>query len=270
MEGEKKSRARFAQHAIRPEEVAPEWKRWKELLGDAKEVGRFTSRAMSRLNAPLEGTNGGFKAHLAHLPLAVKERLAARNLEETIRIAFEEPAPLRFSHVTRSHPLPSILAETLLEGALDPASGNALGRAGAWPTPAVKVMTTVALLRLRFKLTVHGRRERLLLVEEANGLAFAADGSTVLTGESARALLEEQASGNLVDVARARLLTQARERIATVQSTTIASFAKSRAEALAQDHERVRTAGIAISKVKVEPVLPADVIGLFVLVPAGV
>jgi hypothetical protein len=33
----------------------------------------------------------------------------------------------------------------------------ALGRAGAWPTSAVKIMTTVALVRLRYKLTVHGR-----------------------------------------------------------------------------------------------------------------
>ena len=37
-----------------------------------------------------------------------------------------------------------------------------LGRAGAWPTAAVKIATTVALLRLRFKLTVPGKHERLL------------------------------------------------------------------------------------------------------------
>ena len=32
-EGERRSRARFAQNAMRPEEVAPEWQRWRDLLG---------------------------------------------------------------------------------------------------------------------------------------------------------------------------------------------------------------------------------------------
>ncbi len=115
-EGERRSRARFAQNAIKPEEVTPEWKRWRELLGDAAEVRRFTSRAMIRLNAPLEDVTGGFKAHLAHLPVAVKERLAARGLEDSIRIAFDDPPPARFDLVTRSHPLTATLADTLLEG----------------------------------------------------------------------------------------------------------------------------------------------------------
>jgi hypothetical protein len=33
---------------------------------------------------------------------------------------------------------------------------------GAWPTAAVQQMTRLALLRIRFKLTVHARKERLL------------------------------------------------------------------------------------------------------------
>ena len=55
-----------------------------------------------RIDTALEQTMGGFKAHLAHLPKFVLERLAARGLEETIRISFDDPAPPRFEHVTRS------------------------------------------------------------------------------------------------------------------------------------------------------------------------
>src|ERR1700680_3530106 len=39
-------------------------------------------------------------------------------------------------------------------------------------TSQVTTQITVLLLRLRFKLLVHGRQEKLLLVEEAGGLAF--------------------------------------------------------------------------------------------------
>ena len=68
-EGERRSRARFAQNAIKPEEVAPEWRRWRELLGGPAEVRQFVARAMSRLDAPLEtGKAGAARAHLASLP----------------------------------------------------------------------------------------------------------------------------------------------------------------------------------------------------------
>jgi superfamily II DNA or RNA helicase len=174
-EGERRSRARFAQNALRPEEVVPEWRCWRDLLGTPEEVHRFVTRAMSRLDAALEQVgNGTMRAHLAALPAGIAERLEARGLEGTIRLAFEEPPASGAEMVTRCHPLPATLAETLLEGVLDPGSSPvpALGRAGAWRTAAVKVATTVSLRRLRYKLTVHGRRERLLLVEEAGALAW--------------------------------------------------------------------------------------------------
>lgn len=269
-EGERRSRARFAQNAIKPEEVTPEWKRWRELLGDATEVRRFTERAMIRLNAPLEPVNGGFKAPLAHLPAAVSERLAARNIEGTVRIAFDDPPPVRFELVTRSHPLPATLADMLLEGALEGRDENALGRIGAWTTASVKVMTTVALLRLRFKLTVYGKKETLLLVEEANAIGFAAGDAPVVTGEEARALLEAPATSNLAPQAQDRLIAQARERIQHALGPQLGAFAEARARALSEDHGRIRAAGVTVSRVTVEAVLPADVVGLFVLVPGNI
>ncbi len=267
-EGEKRSRARFAQNAMKPEEVAPEWRRWRNLLGSPSEVQRFVTRAMARFNAPLEGANGVFKAHLAHLPNALVERLSARGLDGTIRIAFDEPPPAGGEVAARSHPLPSVLAEALLEGALDRAAQDKLGRAGAWPTSAVRSLTMLALLRLRFKLTVHGRRERLLLVEEANAVSFGPDGAMIAAGQEARALLEGPATHDLAPPARARLLADALRRI-LAQSGVIGEFAHARAETLAQDHARVRTMAANVPRVSVEPVLPADIIGLFVLVPVG-
>jgi superfamily II DNA/RNA helicase len=114
-EGERRSRARFAQNAIKPEEVAPEWRRWRELLGGPTEVRRFVERALSRLDVPLDSSGSAPQAHLTALPLALKERLAARGLEGSIRLAFEEPAAANTEVVVRSHPLPATLAEALLE-----------------------------------------------------------------------------------------------------------------------------------------------------------
>lgn len=273
-EGEKRSRARFAQNAIRPEEVAPEWRRWRELLGGPEEVRRFVERAMSRLDAPLEsGKKGIVLAHLGALPATLKERLAARGLEKTLRLVFGDKEDARGTVVTRSHPLPSTLAETLIEGALDPeaAAVKPLGRQGAWLTSAIREVTILALLRLRYKLTIHGRRERLLLVEEAGAVAFGPDSDTpILEDTAARALLETAAAGNLADVARERLLASARRRMDAMLAGSLADYASERAKALSNDHARLRASGVNVPRVSVEPVLPADVIGLFVFVPAGV
>jgi superfamily II DNA or RNA helicase len=269
-EGEKRSRARFAQNALKPAEVAPEWRKWRDLLGNPAEVQRFDTRAMSRLNAPLEPAKGNiFRAHLDSLQPAIRERLDARGLKGSLKISFEDTPYAGVQSVGRSHPLTSTLAEALLESALD-AGGTipALGRAGAWQTAGVDARTIVVLLRIRQKLQIRTRRERLLLAEEAGALAFVAgDGRPVLAGEEARSLLECEASGNLSDVARDRLVSQARKRVEELLEGPIADYARSRAEELAGDHARVRVAIAGAPRVEVEPVLPVDVIGLYVLVP---
>ncbi|TIV59108.1 DEAD/DEAH box helicase [Mesorhizobium sp.] len=274
-QGEKASRARFAQNAMKPEDVAPEWRKWRAMLGGPDEIQRFTSRALSRLDTPLETVKeNAYKAHVDALPKPLVERLGARGLAGTVRISFEEPPQSGYMVVTRSHALPSILAEVLLEGALD--SGQRiiepLGRAGAWSSSSVKVLTTVALLRLRFKLTVRGRTERMLLVEEASAIAFDQSGATVSAGEPARSLLAQAAAGNLADVARERLVGAALERIKTLMDGPVAAHAREHAAALTEDHDRLRQAGgdasRFLSRVSVDPVLPADVIGLYVLAPA--
>ena len=272
LEGERRSRARFAQNAIKPEEVAPEWRRWRELLGGPTEVRRFIERAMSRLDVPLQLNGSGPKAHLAALPASLKERLAARGLEGTIRLTFDEPARAKAEVVTRIHPLPATLAEALLEAALDPASSPVppIGRMGAWPTAAVKSITTLALLRLRFKLIIRARRERLVIVEEAAAIAFEGNSTTpCATGIEGWSLLEGNASGNLADVARDRMIAQARDRVGILLDGPIAEHARQRAMQLEEDHSRVRAAGINVPRISVEPVFPADVMGVFVLIPGG-
>jgi hypothetical protein len=217
-------------------------------------------------------------ALLDALPPALRERLAERNLEGTRRLVFEEPGPAGAEVVVRSHPMTATLADYLLEGALHQGDTTvpALGRIGVWPTLAVQTMTTLVLLRLRFKLTVHGRREKLLLVEEAGALAFAGSQfGSYISGEEAFKLFESPASGNLAPTARDRFLTQARERVqaALTSEGPIAAYSRERAAALLEDHDHVRSALSqtgGVPRVTVEPVLPADVVGLFVLIPGGV
>lgn len=274
-EGEKRSRTRFAQRTLRPDEVLPEWKRWRELLGTSGDVQKFVDRAMKRFDAPLQaGRPGTFQAHLSALPGSISERLEGRGLAGTQSISFDEHAAAGAQSVTRAHPLVSTLAEALLESALDPDGVDLapLGRSGAWPVSGLKAMTTVALLRLRYKLTFSSRnRERLLLAEEAVAVAWEGlDAEPVALGPDALSLLDSISSGNLQEVARIRTVEAALTRAKSdPYQAAIASYARARANHLAEDHARVREAGRMAGETKVEAVLPADIVGLFVLVPGG-
>jgi hypothetical protein len=267
-ENEKKSRARFAQNAMKPQEVAPEWEKVRTLLGSPADARLFIERAMARFGVPLEPRKSLLLAHVAELDIGLRERLKGNGLSGSVRLATSEPAPSGTALLTRTHPLTATLAEALVEASLDPESLSSLGigRVGAWPTAAVQRMTRVALLRIRFKLTVHGRKEQLLLAEEA-ALVVIQGSRIVAAGEAARELLNEPATGDLASIARDRFIANAKEDLPGLLSGTIDDFARSRAGELMQDHSRLRAAAGSASRVTVEAVLPPDVIGLFVLMP---
>lgn len=268
---EKRSRARFAQNAMKPAEVGPEWAKARDLLGDPAAASAFVSAAMSRFNAPLEARKSGFIANIHALNPALRERLEERGLLGNIRVVTADPVPSGASLLNRTHPLTTTLAEALVEGALDPITLQELGigRIGAWPTDAVTQKTTIALLRLRMKLTLHGRKERLLLAEEA-ALVAVQNGQIIASGAEARSLLQTQATHDLAQPARDRFCASAHGELPTLLSGSFAAFAQARADDLLADHARLRAAAGSATRVSVEPALPPDVIGLFVLLPAQV
>lgn len=270
-ENEKRSRARFAQNAMKPQEVAPEWEKVRSLLGSPTEARLFVERAMARFGVPLETRKTVLLAHVDALDAGLRERLAEHDLRGSVRLATVEPAPSGTGLLTRTHPLATTLAEALVEASLDPESlsGLGIGRVGAWPTAAVQQMTRLAILCIRLKLTVHARKERLLLVEEAALIAI--QGSRIVAvGETAREWLNTPATSDLAPVARDRFIAKAKEDLPRLLDEPIAGFVRSRAQELMQDHARLRAASGTASRVTVEAVLTPDVIGLFVLMPGEV
>jgi superfamily II DNA or RNA helicase len=267
-ENEKRSRARFAQNAMKPQEVAPEWEKVRTLLGSPADARLFVERAMARFGVPLETRKTVLLAHVDALDAGLRARLAEHDLTGSVRLATAEPAPSGTALLNRTHPLTATLAEALVEASLDPEtlSGLGIGRVGAWPTAAVQQMTRLALLRVRFKLTVHARKERLLLAEEA-ALVAIQGGRVVAVGETARDLLNASATADLAAVARDRFIARAKEDLQGLLEGPIAEFARLRAQELMGDHARLRAASGSASRVTVEAVLPPDVIGLFVLMP---
>ena len=272
----KKNRTVFAQRRLKPEDVLPEWRKSLAALGGREDVQRFTGRALARLGGALEpmGSSGrrGFKTPLTALPEDVRERLEAEGLEGSILIDFDYPAAPRCRPVQRSHPLVSVLAETLLERTLgnvamaDVNDPGLLGRVGCWVAENVTSRTLVALVRLRHQLnSQRGTQATALLVEEATAIAWTG-GPAPLEGADALALLSPVPVSDPPSHVRERAVALALGQL-EARISELDTFAERRAQALLADHRRVREAAEALGRYSVKALLPADVIGLFVLLP---
>ncbi len=268
----KQNRSIFAQRRLRPEDVLPEWQKSAAVLGGEAEVERFVSRVATQLGAPLQPVKGHFKLLAEHLPVSVRERLAAEGLTDTLRIDFHLPPAQGASFIHRTHPLVAVLADTLLEQALDDAAhfddDTAVARAGAAFVGQVSLKTTVLLLRIRHQLTVtHGSNTRLLMCEEAVAVATAgSEPLTELSADHTRALLGAEATRNMPAVLRDRQLQSALDALPSWQPQ-LEAIAEARAQSLLQDHRRVREAAEGRGSYQVSASLPVDVMGLYVLLP---
>ena len=266
LEKAKANRTVFAQRRIRPDEVLPEWQKQQQALGSQADVRRFVHSACSRLNAPLENARKGhYRLLPQHLPEALRMRLADEGIEKPLLIDFNE--------LHRSHPLVTVLAEYLLENSLqDDKTSNSCNllaaRSAATLTNAVDVVTTVYLLRIRHQLGYVRRRQPFqMMAEETIALAVRGRNQPAwLSDETVGQLLECQPSGNLPIEAVRREIRTALDFLQS-HSDRLSELAQLRADALLEDHSRVRKAANDVGQYSVSPCLPVDVMGIYVLLP---
>jgi superfamily II DNA/RNA helicase len=118
----KANRTVFAQRRLTPEDVLPDWEKQLKLIGDEHSIERFVKNACARLNSPLEQAKKGWRFLPQHLPQALRERLKQEGIEKEIAIDFHYPPSSQTQFIHRTHPLVAVLADSLLETALQEAS----------------------------------------------------------------------------------------------------------------------------------------------------
>ncbi len=268
----RKNRTVFAQNRLKPEDVLPEWEKAFAALGTEEDVRRFVESACARLGAPLQALkSGGYHAPLQHLGdkhPQLLERLTAEDLLQlqTINFSYSSVAHAEFIH--RTHPLVNQLAEYLAEIAMSGADTGLVARAGVIFTTEVETKTTIYLLRLRSRLTIkRAETVRDLLAEEALAVAVSGESKTkVLPKQKALQLMQVKVTKNMPAERKQRELSLAIDELPARQKL-FEKLALERADTLLADHRRIRKAAEARGKYRVQPQLPVDVVGVYVLVP---
>ncbi|VEP14853.1 Helicase domain protein (fragment) [Hyella patelloides LEGE 07179] len=275
VEREKQNRTRFAQRAIKPEEIEQELKESDRILGSQEDVEKFVRNACERLNCPLVKKKQGW--HLATIP----EKLEFIFGSETRLITFDSPAPEGMEYIGRNHPIVEGLARYLLEQVItDKDSSSELGsdacearsessvasRCGYIVTDAVDRGTTILLLRLRHLLSSSKHND--LLAEECLIAAYTGSATKPqwLAEENAIALWQQ------VEPKDDHKLPRMQARMERIVSglpdleIKLKAIAQAQSQALEESYRRVR----AITKegrVTVKPQLPMDILGVYWLQP---
>jgi superfamily II DNA or RNA helicase len=267
-EREKRTQAMYAQHAIKPDEVYRELLATREATGAGVEVKRFVTQALRAYGATVrEGSRGGLVANLEEAPAGLREVVGLAASDYTLEIARDGSLSLE-----RTHPVVQAIAAHVLDSALDPYARQVVAaRSGVVRTRAVQRRTSLLLLRLRFHLTIaHAEHPRQLLAEDAALLAFTGTAETPewLDEEQTEALLAAQPDANVSYEQATRYVTRLVEAL-PVLGPLLDEFARARAQELLATHRRVRQGARTGGRVEVEPQLPADVLGAYLLLPAG-
>ena len=267
---EKASRSRFAQHALNPEEVAAELEHVRAAIGRSEDVGPFLDTVLSAANVPVQGNGGSVTVHLGPgTPRALRQT-----------IGFDEPFTGRFDlplkggevHLGRTSPVIEGLATWTLDQALDPASRDGppvASRCGAIRTSAVSTRTTLLVARFRYHLrSTASAEDGPVLCEEIAPIACtgSADAPRWLSPEESERLLAARPEGNLLLTAIEQQLSLLLPALPKLRAA-LEAVAQERAEAQLGAHMRVRAAARARGRVDIEPVLPVDLLGAYVLLP---
>jgi superfamily II DNA or RNA helicase len=279
---ERASRTKFAQVGIKPDEVARELAEIRASLGSAIEIETFVREALDALGSSIIEQEGGFTAVTATLPPGLKDALPPGHAQP---LPFHRglPVPRRHAHLDRTDPCVGAVARYVLDSALDPRTpGNRPARrCGVMRTDAVQRRTTLLLVRFRMHLTLPGRQgPKPLVAEEARVLAFRGRPAAPewLPAGEVEELLSAAATDNVApDLARddlERLLApddQGTPVLLSQLEPALNDEADRLAQQLRDSHTRVReaTRQSGVSKITVTPNKPADLLGVYVYMPAA-
>jgi len=267
-ERERRSRSLFAQHAIRPDEVLADLHEARAAVGGADDTARFTRLALQRHGAAVtERADGTFELNLSGAPRGLRDTAQLRPGHLMLRVGFTLPVADGVTYLGRTHPFVEGLATFVLDAALDPLGQGAARRAGAMRTRAVDTRTTLLLARFRHHL--YPAQGEPMLAEECAVLAFTGAPEAAMWLRDPNSLVNAVPAGNISAQQAADFVSKVVAGYNTLRPH-IEVVAAERAKSLLKAHNRVRAAapGAARRILRVEPHLPADLLGIYVLLPA--
>jgi len=261
---EKVSRTKFAQHSIKPEEVSKELEETDAVLGNPNTVREFIISSVERLGGSINKKGVGISLNPNGFSQLLREKI---KIDAPVDLAFDFPIPENHIEVGRNHNITTSLAEYILEISFENENPEGIYRSCCLRTELVDKVTTVYLLRVRFLIETL-KKDNTILAEEM--LMFGYSGSL----ENPKILGDKEALECIVNISASNII----EKDYSVElldkalkdfnglDVHLKKILEKRKEILLTAHTRLRKITKEM-KIDVIPQLPADVLGVVVLVP---
>jgi superfamily II DNA or RNA helicase len=273
---EKLNRTRFAQRALKPDEVRRELEATDAVLGDPEAVRLFVLNAAQRLGLSItqDGKKDVYRVAVsdqakAVLPDAIAFALPGGKVTQWF-VSFVSPTPEGAEYLGRNHRFVSAMAQFLMEEAITRHGAARAARCGVIRTRAVSRVTTFYLVRVRYLLEQPERTT--LLAEEVQILAHEAQtgGKTpewLPAAEALRLLAEAKPDANIPMEERRGLVAETLAAWAKMEPA-VRKQMEARASELVESHRRVRQAvSLKVRSLDMKPQFPPDLLGILVLQP---
>jgi hypothetical protein len=201
-----------------------------------------------------------------NLPGHLKEILLNR---DTVQVSFESPTPEGFQYIGRNHRFTEQLCQLLLALAFEQRNGFArLARASVIQTDQVKIHTTLIQFRVRNVIReVLGKQENISEEMYLWGFEGSNPDSRTLEYTECKQLLFEAISMKQLSLERQKSELLSRLEIFGKREHQFIKLAEDRATELVKAHGRFKTLVGGRRYEAVYPILPPDILGVYVFIP---
>lgn len=263
-------RSMLAQESIHAQEIEEDLKRSDESVGNPEVVYSFVHDVMQDIYAKNTKTNDE-ECILNFAGLEIPEMLS-KFFKKRNSISFKAPVPEGTTYWGRNSDAVELLCEKVLAEATHHQQNNRFAaRAAVVKSRNVNERTVIFLLRARHVIKDLKLDGSNMVAEEILTRGYRSVSKSILTKEEVSDLMKNPApAGDLSPEIQQRQLQRELDTIGEKQADFDA-FAKERAELLIQEHERYYKALGEKRKSDrfkvVEPVIPLDVLGIYIFVP---
>ena len=267
-EREKVSRGIFAQNAIKAQEIEADLRDVDEAIGDPLAVENFVTSALNNLlGVQVDRDAKGYRVVLGNLPPLLRDLLPDISQRDTIKISFYSPTPEGYHYLGRNHRFVEQLCQFVMGNTLARV-GHRAARAAVVRTRHVSIKTTLLLFRCR-NVIEQARLNHQIVAEEMLlwGWCGTPQQKVFLDHTEAKAILTKaRASSDLSPQARASFLENELKLLDNLDDE-FRVIAEQQSKRLVEAHERFSALMDKQRFQVVYPVLPMDLLGIYILLP---
>ena len=259
-------RSVFAHETIDPEAIKKDLEAVDEAIGDVDTVAGFVQGAVAQLGGVCKSDGIGYVLQPQNLPPHIRRFFGN---DQQVKISFVSPTPKGYKYIGRNHAFVEQLCHFLLAIAFEPhPEYGKMARVCEIQTDAVTSRTALIMFRVRNVIKeVSAHRESV--AEEMYLWGYrsnAGNMETIEYKEAKNLLMEAKALSNLPAERQVQDIQEELKRFDTMKAEFI-ELANQRADNLVEAHGRFKDLIGGRRYEKATPVLPPDVMGVYILMP---